>query len=157
MTCQARSDTGPLGYRGHLQFDTPALNYQRSVGSRRLSAKFAHAERDVRIKGNFTYVSTTLIKDTGLRRSPWGLHTRTRLSYLPKIDSGFIAEDDLTPYDCKPIPSSATSLQTEVTRGVSINGSTLNGDRYRTVLQPDSLRWYKLTQRFVVKRLTVYG
>ncbi|GFX27668.1 transposable element Tcb2 transposase [Trichonephila clavipes] len=47
---------------------------------------------------------------TGLRRSPRGLHTQTRLSSLPRL---FVAKDDLVPFRCISVSSCVAPLQTE--------------------------------------------
>ncbi|GFW67598.1 uncharacterized protein TNCV_3392691 [Trichonephila clavipes] len=41
----------------------------------------------------------------GLRRSPRGLHTRTRFVITAEIESGFVAKDHLVPFHCSPVHS----------------------------------------------------
>ncbi|GFX02382.1 hypothetical protein TNCV_2285491 [Trichonephila clavipes] len=51
----------------------------------------------------------------GLRRSPRGLHTRTRLSSLLRLN--LVPGDNLVPFRCSPVSSCAAPLQTEASMG----------------------------------------
>ncbi|GFV63191.1 hypothetical protein TNCV_2077231 [Trichonephila clavipes] len=50
----------------------------------------------------------------GLRRSPRGLHTRTQLSSLLRLDlDSRVDKDDLVPFRCSPVSMCAAPLQME--------------------------------------------
>ncbi|GFX50223.1 hypothetical protein TNCV_2782451 [Trichonephila clavipes] len=54
----------------------------------------------------------------GLRRSARGLHTRTRLSSLLRLNlDSPLAKDALVPFLCNPVSSCAVPLQTETSMG----------------------------------------
>ncbi|GFT03023.1 uncharacterized protein TNCV_1361121 [Trichonephila clavipes] len=53
----------------------------------------------------------------GLRRSQQGLHTRTRLSSLLRLNLNSLFKDDLVPFRCSPVSSCVVPLQMEASMG----------------------------------------
>ncbi|GFW51915.1 hypothetical protein TNCV_1188461 [Trichonephila clavipes] len=49
----------------------------------------------------------------GLRSSPWGTTHDHTIVITTQIESTFVAENDLVPFCCSPVPSCVTPLQTE--------------------------------------------
>ncbi|GFX82708.1 e3 ubiquitin-protein ligase RNF13 [Trichonephila clavipes] len=90
----------------------------------------------------------------GLRRSPQGLHTRTRLSSLLRLKLDSSPKTTWFHYAAVQFPR-AWHHSKRRRRWVGVKGSTRNGRRDPNVLQPGAFAWFEKTQEPLMKMLPV--
>ncbi|GFX90953.1 e3 ubiquitin-protein ligase RNF13 [Trichonephila clavipes] len=92
----------------------------------------------------------------GLRRSPWGLQTRTRLSSLLRLNLNSSLKATWFHSAAVQFPHAWHKSQRR-RRWVGVKGSTCNGSRDPTYPSARRFRWFQKTQGPLMKVLPVPG
>ncbi|GFX39701.1 e3 ubiquitin-protein ligase RNF13 [Trichonephila clavipes] len=88
----------------------------------------------------------------GLRHSPRGLHTRTRLSSLLRLNLDSSLKTTWFHSAAVQFPRCSAPLQTEASRAAQVMGAAITN-----VLPPGAFVWFEKTQVPLVKMLPVSG